>query len=313
MSNRIESFPMLNENVARELNINLSSLWAKYYSNNVINNLEFINDEESNHEFILDNNGIWTSSTHNLQIFGKLEISNYNILFEEYKIANKDTILGVAVTYISPSSTKTYTMPIGEITYLDDDTKTLDFMLNFEPGELSSILYLNFLIYVKEVKSNDISSIFAQNPGTMLGEIYNCNLIMEGQGSEFPIVTIENTESPLWDMEVDFETLDDIFSPDTICLKINKAHKDFSKLGVDKISGNNNLIWKEILASFFTNLFILSNEIESLDNILNEEQTVGTVGGFLRMQLMQFNIETKELKNLTILSNKIRKELDKLL
>lgn len=313
MSNRIESFPMLNENIVSELNINLNSLEAKYTFNNVINKLEFINDEESNNEFILDNNGIWTSSIHNLHIFGKLEISNYNILFEEYKMAKKDTILGVALTYISPSSTKTYTKPIGEITYTNSDKKIIDFTLDFEAGELSSILCLKFSIYVKEVDSSDNSSIFARNPGTMLGEIYECNLIVEGQGSEFPIVTIENQESPLWDMEVDFETLEDWFSVDTICLKINKAHKDFSKLGVDKISGNNNLAWKEMLASFFTNLFIVSNEIESLDNILNEEPTVGTVGGFLRIQLMQFNISAKELKNPTILSTKIRKELDNLL
>lgn len=312
MSNRIESFPMLNENIVSELNINLNSLEAKYSFNNMTNKLEFMKDEESNNEFILDNNGIWTSNTHNLHILGELEISNYNILFEEHKLAKKETILGIALTYISPSSTKTYTKPIGEITYSENDENKINFTLDFEPGELSSILCLKFSIYVKKDDSNDNISIFARQAGIVLGEIYNCNLVIEGQGSEFPIVTIESQESPLWDMEVDFETLDDIFSIDTICLKINKAHKDFSKLGVDKISGNNNLIWKEMLSSFFTNLFIVSNEIESLENLFDEEPADGTVGGFLKIQLMQFNISSKELKNPTILSAKIRKGLDNL-
>lgn len=312
MSNRIESFPMLNENIVSELNINLKSLEGKYNFNNVINKLEFIQDGENNNDFVLDNNGIWTSDANELQIFGEFEISNYNILFEEYQLAKKDTILGVALTYISSGSSKTYTKPIVDIAYENNDQKIVDFTLNFEAGELSSILSLRFSIYVKEAKA-DNNSVFAQNTGTVLGEIYNCNLIIEGQGSEFPIVIIENPESPLWDMEVDFESFDDIFSKDTICLKINKAHKQFSKLGIDKISSNNNLVWKEILASFFVNVFLVAQEIESLDTILNQDIQEGTVGGFLKFMIMTFNISQKELKNLAILSNQIRKELDYLL
>lgn len=312
MSNRIESFPMLNENIVSELNINLKSLEGKYNFNNVINKLEFIQDGENNNDFVLDNNGIWTSDANELQIFGEFEISNYNILFEEYQLAKKDTILGVALTYISSGSSKTYTKPIVDIAYENNDQKIVDFTLNFEAGELSSILSLRFSIYVKEAKA-DNNSVFAQNTGTVLGEIYNCNLIIEGQGSEFPIVIIENPESPLWDMEVDFESFDDIFSKDTICLKINKAHKQFSKLGIDKISSNNNLVWKEILASFFVNVFLVAQEIESLDTILNQDIQEGTVGGFLKFMIMTFNISQKELKNPAILSNQIRKELDYLL
>lgn len=312
MSNRIESFLMLTENMVSELNTKLDLLEARYMFKDVINKLEFIKDEENDNEFVLDNNGIWTSSLNNLQIIGKLAIDNYNILFDEYKLAREDTVLGIALTYISPNCTKTCTIPIGEISYFDKDEKQLDFKLDFEPGEISSILSLKFSIYVKRVNTREINSIFAQNVGTILGEIYECNLVLEGQGSEFPIVTIENPEMPLWDMEVNFEALDDLFSIDTICLKINKSHKDFPKLGVDKISKNNNLIWKEILASFFTNLFLTSNEIESLENLFEEQQD-GTVGGFLKIGLMQFNIETNEIKNPAVLSAKIRKELDSLL
>lgn len=312
MSNRIESFPMLNENIVSELNINLKSLEGRYNFNNVINKLEFIQDGENNNDFVLDNNGIWTSDANELQIFGEFEISNYNILFEEYQLAKKDTILGVALTYISSGSSKTCTKPIVDIAYQNNDHKIVDFTLNFEAGELASILSLKFSIYVKEAKA-DNNSVFAQNTGTVLGEIYNCNLIIEGQGSEFPIVIIENPESPLWDMEVDFESFDDIFSKDTICLKINKSHKQFSKLGIDKISSNNNLVWKEILASFFVNVFLVAQEIESLDTILNQDIQEGTVGGFLKFMIMTFNISQKELKNPAILSNQIRKELDYLL
>ena len=313
MSNRIESFPMINEDIINELDINIKTLEAKYNANNIINTLEIIKDEEDRNEYILDNNGIWTNNIYNLHIIGEFEIANYNILFKENKIAEKDTILGVAVTYILPSSTKTYTKEIGEITYSQEDTKVMKFNLDFDIGELSPKIYLKFSIYVKEVNLTNNISIFAKNIGTVLGEIYDCSLIIEGQGSEFPIVIIEKQEGTLWDMEVNFESLDEIFSVDTICLKINRAHKDFTKLGIDKISTNNNLIWKEMLVSFFTNLFIVANEIENLDNIFNEEIMEGTVGSFLKIQLTQFNIEINELKNPITLATKIRKELDNLL
>lgn len=313
MNNRIESFPMINENIVSELNVTFNYLQAKYCYNNLINRLEFIQDEDENNIFILDNNGEWSSNINNLTINGVLEISNYNILFNEHKVANIDTTLGVSITYVSPNSTKTYTKPIGKICYNEEEKETFNFELNFEPGELSSILYIKVSIYVRSIESTDINSIFAKDIGTVLGDIYDCKLIIEGQGSEFPIVIVENDETPLWDMEVNFETLDDLFVSDNVCIKINKKHKDFSKLGIDKISKNNNLVWKEILSSFFINLFIISNEIITLEDVYNDDFLDGTIGAFLKIQLLQFNITITDLNNPIILSNKIRKELDKLL
>lgn len=310
MSNRIESFPMLNENIVSELNIELITIEGEYSFNNIINKLDFI--QEENNDYVLDNNGMWKSDINNLHIFGKLEISNYNILFDEYNLAQKDTILGVAVTYIAIGSSKTFTKSIAELTYQNNDDKIIDFSLDFEEGELAAILSLKFSIYVKNAQKNN-NSVLAQTTGTMLGEIYNCNLVLEGQGSEFPIVIIESLESPLWDMEINFESFDDIFSKDTTCLKINKAHKQFTKLGVDKISSNNILIWKEILASFFENTFLVAQQIEDIDIIYNEQFQEGTIGGFLKFMLMTFNISQKDLKNPTKLSIQIRKELDQLL
>ena len=311
MSNRIESFPMLNENIVSELNIDLITLKGEYNLNNSIYKLDFIRDNENN-DYVLDNNGMWTSDTNDLHILGEFKIGNYNILFDEYNLAKKDTILGVSLTYISIGSSKTYTKSIAELTYQNNDEKTIQFSLDFEEGELASILSLKFSIYVKNVQK-DNNSVLAQNAGTVLGEVYNCNLLIEGQGSEFPIVIIESPESPLWDMEVDFESFDDIFSKDTICLKINKAHKQFSKLGVDKISLNNNLVWKEILASFFENIFLVAQQIEDIETIYDEQFQEGTIGGFLKFMLTTFNISQKDLRNPTILSMQIRKELDNLL
>lgn len=100
MSNRIESFPTLNENIVSELNIDLITLKGEYNLNNSIYKLDFIRDDENN-DYVLDNNGMWTSDANDLHILGEFKIGNYNILFDEYNLAKKDTILGVALTYIS--------------------------------------------------------------------------------------------------------------------------------------------------------------------------------------------------------------------
>lgn len=313
MSNRIESFPMLSGNIISELNIKLKSLHANYSQNGLSNELSFVKDEEHQNDYILDNNGVWSSFTNNLQIKGEIVIGNYNILFDEYKIAEKSTTLGIALTYIEKESTKIYSKTIGEINYTGkDDEKTIKFDLNFEAGELSPLLIVEFSIYVKEIKQDD-NSIFAKKSGAVLGDFLSLNLIIEGQGSEFPIVMIEDKKLPLWDMEVDFEDFEDIFSQDKICLKINRLHKDFSKLGVDKISNNNTLVWKEILSGFFTNIFLMSGEIDNLENIYNEEQIPGTIGSFLKFLIITFNISYIELKNSILLSRKIREVIDDLL
>lgn len=308
MSSRFESFPMINEDCINQLNINLKLLEGKY---GLDNHLSFMKDEEKDNIYILDNNGIWSNYDNDLCIVGKLEVSNSNILFNEYKVANEDTILGIGLTYISKGSSRTGSKSIGEISVKENDKKIFDFTLNFKPGELSSNLKLCFFIYVKEAHENN--NFFAYNSGTNLGNIYDCDLIIEGNGSEFPIVIVDNPNSPLWDMYVDFESLDDIFSRDSICLRINKAHKQFSKLGIDKISINNNLIWKEILASFFENVLIASQQIENLDSLFYEDIQEGTIGGFLKFLIESFKILPSELKNSINLSIKIRKNLDNLL
>lgn len=309
MSNRFESFPMINDDCITQLNVNLKLLEAKY---NFDNNLSFMKDEEKDNIYILDNNGIWSNYTNDLCIIGELEITNFNILFNEYKVVEKDTVLGIGMTYISKGSSKTYSKSIGEANANDNTKKVIDFKLDFKPGELASILKLNFFIYVKKAQMIN-NNIFAHNSGTILGNIYNCELIIEGNGSDFPIVIIDSPDTPLWDMYVDFEGLDDVFSRDSICLRINRSHQQFSKLGIDKISLNNNLIWKEILASFFVNIFIASQQIENLDSLFYEDVQEGTVGGFLKFLIITFKILPNELKNPISLSLKIRKGLDNLL
>ena len=76
---------------------------------------------------------------------------------------------------------------------------------------------------------------------------------------------------------------------------------------------NNNLVWKEILASFFENIFLVAQQIEDIETIYDEQFQEGTIGGFLKFMLTTFNISQKDLRNPTILSMQIRKELDNLL
>jgi hypothetical protein len=114
-------------------------------------------------------------------------------------------------------------------------------------------------------------------------------------------------------MDVSYDTLNDPFSSNTICLLINTAHKDFKYLGSDDINQSNYFLWKEILASFFENLF-LSFSMNDIEDVLTGKFDDGSIGKFLISLISVLQIEKNELTTYRIeLSEKIRNSLDSLI
>ena len=306
MAKLLESFPIIVDeaiNIIRpEVKLSLS-----YDNNGTIKDLPITHIPDTDYNYYIDNNGEWNPSKNNLKIRGNINLFNLNTLFNEYKVADVCTTLGVGINFICKTSKMNITKPIGEFDY-GDDILSLNFDLDIDKQKLSQKVDIEVFVYVKSVLNK---TIFASVEGVELGQLCNITMDIEGSGSIFPIKIIEDSSKPLWSMNLNYDTLDDSFSIQTVCIKINKAHKDFKYLGCEDIDSNNYYLWKEILSNFFVNILLSAKEeYDSLSNNLYED---GTVGCFIAYLIDSFKIEKNYMDNPIMLSENIRLILDKII
>jgi hypothetical protein len=241
---------------------------------------------------------------------GRLSISNINALFNEYPIASHDTVLGIAMTVYCKLSKINFTKPIGELKYNQhNETCNFDYNFYFPAKSLNQSINIEFSIYVKEC--NSTTGPFATIVGANLGTIKTFEIKIEGSGSIFPIKIIEDINKPLWSMNINYDDLNDDFSIQSVCIKLNKAHNDFKYIGSEAIDANNYYLWKEVLAGFFTNILLYSKD--DFDLLENNEYKEGSMGNFINYIICNFQISKSDIGNPITLSEKIRLFLDKII
>lgn len=316
MSNKtvIESFPVLNDENRKNLNIDFTMDGNYLNENNKLSVLNFnIDDNNPDILYCDDPSGVWNPKTYNINIKGHLHIENLDSLFSTNKIVDEDTVLGLAITVNSKNTSMTFTKEIGEKKYKDGNDE-YEFELGFEKSQLYVDFYLDVILYVKE--SFTENSIFANEIGTLLGVLVRKNIVVEGKGSIFPIEIVKVENGPMWNMKINYDSIyDDEFSIKTVSLQINSLNSGFKYLEIDKISDKNSIVWKEILSSFFFNLILYVNRQDGISNImkLNDEELIpGSMAHYIKYIVESFKI-TNELNNPVLLSNKIRTEIDKII
>ena len=189
MNNILTSYPMLNENIKEQLCYKIEINNIKYVIDNNYYDLS-LNYNNENEGYIEDENGIWNPLEHNLCFEIIFSITNKNILFNEYfGIANKDALIGVALTWYCKSSYQIKTIPIGEIKFDDLENYQLNYNINFPKGELKEKITYKLILYLKD-KGN--ASYFGQENGCLLGEFEEEIINLEGDGSVFPIEIIQD-------------------------------------------------------------------------------------------------------------------------
>lgn len=303
MAKVLETYPIVDNDIIYNINPEISKLRV-YSSSNMENEIQITKDSEKENSYYIDDNGGWSPATNDFVCSGSLILTSLNCLYNENQIADTNTTLGVAVTVTSKTSKLNNTYPIGEFNYGNDNI-SLPFNFKIEKQRLSEKIELDFFLYVKEVEKE---SLFASVVGSNLGSILLLNFDIEGSGSIFPITIIDDSTKPLWTMSLNYDDYTQDFSTQTVCIKLNKGHRDFQYLGSEDITPTNYYLWKEILGSFF--LTILLNSKEDFESLYNNIYEDGTVGCFISYLITVFNIDKPLLENPIELSSRIRFMLD---
>lgn len=164
-----------------------------------------------------------------------LTISCPDALFGPEGIVTQKSVIGVAAQWISTKSEHRGVIPIGEFS-LQNEKIELHYSHMFPANLIRGSLVIHTILYLKTpglAEPNEM--MLCQKSGTVLGELDGFEIHVEGNGSIFPIVTINDESKPLWTVYYDdtSDPLQDLFDEDHVEIRLNKAHPNYEALKID--------------------------------------------------------------------------------
>lgn len=301
MSNILSSFPTINDGIREKLKFNIGFYDIYSNINNDISKLEFTPNEEIENSFFVDDEyNAWNPNQNDLNIKYKLHMENLDILFNRKNgVTERNAKLGLALTWYCKKTKQIQTLKLKEFEFSNDNASLVfEGEISFVPGSLSEKLNLRFIIYLVK---NDLKDMMASTEGTILGIIDEYEIILEGDGSLFPIEQIDDTRSNFtYEVNINYTDLYEEFDKDHICLLINSSKLENSSENILK-----NELFKEILSDFFISIFQdIKDKGYDINSILENEYDDNTIGKAVQIWISTMNIKYDSYINL---SKSIRK------
>lgn len=193
----------------------------------------------------------WHPETSNLIARCRCIINVPMFLFGENGLAAEEGgVLGVALMWMTPDASQRGVQPIGEITRKSNGPLNISGEIFFSPKQLRGTLIFQTVLYLKS-RGNPTEKEYyqARQTGTILGVLDETRVIIDGNGSLFPIHEVSSPNEPLWWVRCEWgDPLEDPFTDDNYCIYLNTAHKDYTALNANEGLKNSPLLL-EILCS----------------------------------------------------------------
>lgn len=255
MRKAITLFPVLTEELLSQVQFKQCDLKFSYYDEN--RKEWFLSHKKINdifgkkEEYVLsDENERWNSNEYDLKIVRDFKIENIDPLFGSGGIASRQSRLGIASLILSPTSdlretNKNRTL---DISYSSPNPPYYGETIFLKMGRFRKKANIQTILYLKYCSNQSIDA-FASEVGTKFGVLDEFTVILEGKGSDFPIMEESNLQGPLW--RVDFpnfsDPMVDSFSRENVVILINNSHADYPSLKME--TGSVNPLLKEVVAS----------------------------------------------------------------
>jgi hypothetical protein len=188
---------------------------------------------------LYEENGPWNVDEYNFGFSRTYTIRSHQFLFGNKGIVCKNAGLGIAVVWTSSDSKQRGVIPAqGEIRFTDESVE-LSVKHQFDKAQLRGSVGLRTVLYIKATGSpNKDEKHLANTSGFILGELDNELLLLDGNGSSFPVITTQAPGQPLWWVKCDWEDpTEDAFS-ESVAIYLNEKHKNYAY--IDRKSGTYN-------------------------------------------------------------------------
>lgn len=264
------------------------------------------NEDESNTYNINELASSWSPDQHNLNIQQEFKIKKPIYLFGEEGITSKHNVIGFAIHYYSKTSNFQKTREIGQITFED---KEIEFVFNqeFSSSTLRGAVHFDFIIYLKE--SNKKEPFQTDIIGMTLSNepIDTYIVLVDGDGSEFPIEEINEKGQALWKLSMNWTDIyTDPFDSSNVRLLLNKAHPLYNFLYNEKHRVNQYLL-NEILITAMSMIVQKIVLIDKEEITEDAQDSSGSIAQVVWYWITTFNLN---LDSLETISDSFHKKVD---
>ncbi|MEF7441678.1 hypothetical protein V4V36_24395 [Paenibacillus lautus] len=247
MANKVNMYRLYDEEMEELLDVSTELL---FYFQEEDGSKQILN-QTLDYEFktLLSNqNDSWDYMEKGFGLSGSLTLGCPTSLFGPPRLVNADAELGVGLQWVSKQSSQRGVVPIATITSKTQNDLVIPIDYYFPKDKLFGEVIISLIIYLKKASNNGMWGQ-AQVSGTILGELEEWLVILDGSGSTFPIVIVNEPDKPLW--FVDFNYTDPLIEPfdkEYIAVYLNKAHDAF-KFVYNPKTKLDQVLYVEFLAS----------------------------------------------------------------
>ncbi|MGO1058528.1 hypothetical protein ACTL32_05265 [Planococcus sp. FY231025] len=271
MTNDLKFFKELDEKLFMKIGYQTSEMTFSYTKDGQKFNLELEEQESSlNNQtiFLDDKQGIWDPNKHDFTIQMNYSLNNPGFLFKENGLADPGSTIGVALSWYSKSSSQRGIEKIGLITANIIGAFEGEINHTFSKKQLIGEVTVEVILYL-ESPSSVKQPHYADQAGTIFGLLDSRVIIIDGQGSVFPITEVYAPERPLWFVTFNFtDPMSDPFTEDYICINLNSAHRNFHLISGKKGTSDGPLL-SEVIAGALQVIIQKVMEDSESENILN--------------------------------------------
>lgn len=164
-----------------------------------------------------------------LHIEQTINIMNCHKMYGNDGIVCEDSELGYAILWKSHDSKYRGCKALGTIVNQQKE-QSLEIKADFEKGKFRGLVKFSVVVYVKKVGEGRAPFI-CDLEGAVLGELSSYSFIFDGQGSIFPIVTVDEPNNPLlWTIDCSWIDPEEDSFTECVTIKFNKANKNYEKI-----------------------------------------------------------------------------------
>lgn len=263
MSNRL--YKIIDSDLLEKINI--YSKRDYYYKVNgikkIITESNFKNSCNNNQVQLIDDEAEWNNKMQSLFLNCTLTIEHANRLFGE--VCCLDAKLGIGLEWKPENSKIKHCVKFGEFSKNDENYQFTK--QNIEINNVNSNINFKWIIYIIDPGNINIKKCFGNQEGLILGNGLLWSIIINGNGSIFPIFEETNPNGPLWSFNCDFDDIaEDEFKEENIKIILNKSHKGYQYIQ-PKSSNYNEQMFLELISNAITILIItIKNKNEENGN-----------------------------------------------
>src|SRR5699024_3818008 len=234
----------------------------------------------------------WEPSEKNLNIHRTLKLNNVELLFGSGGIANGESKIGIGAKIYSKTAQFSRNIDLGYELNRNIAESTIEFNFDFEPATLRGTLFVEIFLYSKSNQSLHLG--FANEQGNNLGVIDNFEIVIDGDGSSFPIVEVQKKGKRLWELVMNCNDLNnESFDIENILLEVNFKLDMYDYIFKD--SKPSRFLLFEIMSNVMAQIIFKAFNDDLYDPTSAEEDSITKI---VEYWIDTYNIDTKSLENI---------------